>query len=191
VTWDLLAPAAAAGAALFVREGAHDHLVSLLDARALDLVLTESPVAPTAELRCTRLREEPVAWFAADPLAEALTGNFPRAMDGAPVLLPAPGTELRRAADDWLASTGLQPRVLGEFADTSLAKVACADGLGAMLLPRSASARVAGRYGLREVGVCAGLTQRAYAVTTARRASLPAVEAVLRGAAPERLEGIT
>lgn len=187
--WSALAPSVAAGATLAVREGAHEDLVALLRARTLDLVLSERPALPVDEpaLRCALICDDDVSWFAAEPLASRLREGFPASLDGAPVLLTANGGALRVAAESWIVSTGVAPRVLGEFSDSSLAKAACADGVGAMLLPRSAKAVAAARYGLREVGVCEAVRQRIFAITTERGAALAGVRAVLA----EAREGIT
>jgi len=182
--WSLLAPGVATGTSLVVREGAHDDLLPLLRARSLDLVLSERPVLPHDDpaLRCVRLRDEAVAWFAAEPLAATLRTGFPQSLDGAPILLAAPDTALRRAAEAWMVNTGLSPRVVGEFSDTSLAKAACADGVGAMLLPVSVTHTVATRYGLQRVGPCAGGAQQVFAITPERRAMHPAIAAMLASA---------
>lgn len=179
--WSTLAPSVGEGATLSVREGAHEDLLALLLARALDLVLSERPALPVdaPTLRCTLLRDEEVAWFAAEPLASRLREGFPASLDGAPVLLTANGGALRVAAESWIVSTGIAPRVICEFSDSSLAKAACADGVGAMLLPRSARAVAAARYGLHEVGPCEGVRQSIFAITTERGASLAGVRAVL------------
>lgn len=189
--WSLLAPGAATGTALVVREGAHDDLLPLLRARSLDLVLSERPVLAHDDpaLRCVRLRDEAVAWFAAAPLADRLRAGFPQSLDGAPVLLAAHGTALRRAAEGWMVTTGYNPRVVGEFSDTSLAKAACADGVGVMLLPVSVTDTVAMRYGLHRVGPCEGGAQEVFAITPERRAAHPAVAAML--AAAEADDGIS
>lgn len=184
--WSLLRPAAKT-ARLVVREGGHDDLVSLLRARALDLVLSESP-APLgdAALRGVLLREEPLGWFASVDTAETLRAAFPGSLHTAPVLLAAPGSALRDAAERWFAGAGVNPEVAAEFSDTALAKAACADGVGVMVLPRGL-AGAASRHGLREVGPCEGVTQRVYAITTAHREAHPAVRAVRCGA--EAAEG--
>ncbi|MFO0629450.1 MAG: LysR family transcriptional regulator [Polyangiales bacterium] len=178
--WSLLRPAAKV-ARLVVREGGHDDLVALLRARALDLVLSESP-APLDDpaLRGALLREDALAWFASTGTADALRVGYPASLRGAPVVLAAPGTALRIAAERWFANAGVAPEVVAEFSDTALAKAACADGLGMTVLPRGLEGATA-RYGLREVGPCEGVTQRVYALTTAHREGHPAVRAVRCG----------
>ena len=184
--WSLLRPAVKT-ARLAVREGGRDDLVALLRARALDLVLSESP-APLGDpaLRGVLLREDALGWFAAASTADVLREGFPQSLHGAPVVLAVPGSALRDAAERWFAGAGVSPEVVAEFSDTALAKAACADGVGVMVLPR-ALAGAAARYGLREVGPCEGVTQRVYALTTAHREGHPAVRAVRCGA--EAAEG--
>ena len=77
-----------------------------------------------------------VTFFAAPPLAQALQAAVPRARStGAPLLLPAEGTLLRRQLDDWLQQQGLTPTVVGEFDDSALMKVFGENGVGAFAAP--------------------------------------------------------
>lgn len=189
--WELLGRAATAlaGAPLVCRAGDHGTLLDLLRAHVIDLVVSGSDDLPerTVDIERVTLLESPVCWVAADALADRLRGDFPRSLDGAPVLVPAAGAPLRRALDLWCERTGVRPRVVVEASDSALAKTACAEGVGAMAIPADVLARARPRYGLREVGPCEGVTSRIHGYTTRRLRAHPGVEAVLQrscGGAP-------
>ena len=166
--WALLRDGARRGARFAVREGAHEDLVALLRARSLDLVLSESAALSSDDerLRCRLLREDPLTWFAEASLAQRLAAGFPESLDAAPVLLAAPGSALRDAAEQWFARRGLRAQVAAEFSDTALAKAACAEGCGLMVLPDAVAEGVR-PHGLRAVGPCEGAVQRTFAITPA------------------------
>lgn len=182
--WDLLRPgvAALAGAPLVCREGDHGTLLDLLRAHVVDLVLSGSDDLPegVGDVQRVTLRESPVSWVAADVLADRLRDDFPRSMDGAPVVVPAAGSPLRRALDVWCDRVGVRPRVVVEANDSALAKTACAEGIGALALPADVLALAGLRYSLRAVGSCEGVTWRVHGYTTRRLHAHAGVEAVLR-----------
>jgi len=183
VTWALLKPAvtALAGAPLICRDGSHAALLDLLRSRVVDVVLSGSDEVPEGAeaLRRVLLCESPVSWVAASPLAERLREGFPASLNDAPVVLPAAGSALRRALDRWCERAGVRPRAVAEMSDSALAKTACADGLGAIALPTSALASARRRYGLRLVGRCEGVTQRAFAYASQRLRPHPGVDALM------------
>lgn len=188
LAWSLLAPAAP-HAMLSVREGGHDDLVTLLRARSLDVVLSESP-APSddASLRCAMLREHQLGWFAAAESVAALRRDLPASLLRAPIVLAAPGSALRDAAERWFARHDTRPSVVAEFSDTALAKPACAEGLGVMVLPRAMSGHAAS-IGLGLVADCEGVTQSVFLLTTTAREAHPGVVAIRRRS--EAAEGIS
>jgi LysR family transcriptional activator of nhaA len=182
--WDLLRPGvqALAGAPLVCRTGDHGTLLDLLRAHVVDLVLSGRDDLPegTVDIERVTLRESPVSWVAADVLADRLRDDFPRSLDGAPVVIPAAGAPLRRALDVWCERVGVRPHVVVEASDSALAKTVCAEGIGAMALPADVFARARERYGLREVGPCEGVTWRIHGYTTRRLRAHAGVEAVLQ-----------
>src|SRR5207247_2368522 len=76
-----------------------------------------------------------VTLFAAPKLAAKYRRRFPRALDGAPFLLPGEGSTLRSAVDQWLEKHRILPRVVGEFDDSALIKVFGQAGGGIFAAP--------------------------------------------------------
>jgi LysR family transcriptional activator of nhaA len=173
---------------LTCREGKTEALLAALGQHELDLVLADAPVPPGSPVRAAShaLGECAVDVLAAPRLAARHRKGFPRSLDGAPMLLPAEGTALRRALDAWLERHALHPRVVGEFEDSALLTVFGADGLGLFPVPEVASDEAVERHGVARVGRLPEVRERFWVLTLERRVQNPAV-AALRDAARERL----
>lgn len=186
MTQRLLEPAlsAAPGMHLDCREGTADVLVQSLALHELDLVLTDGPVPEGSRARTHShlLGQSGVSFFAVGKRAEALRRGFPRSLDGAPLLLPAEGSWLRRELDAWLQRHGVRPEVRGEFEDSALLKAFGAAGAGVFTAPTVIAEDVCKMYGVRRVGEADDLRERFYAVTVERRLRHPAVAALVESA---------
>jgi LysR family transcriptional activator of nhaA len=92
--------------ALVCRESPSKQLLAELALHEIDVVLSDSPASEEIKVRAFNhpLVDCGVVFLAARRLA-ALKKGFPRSLDGAPVLLPAPGTAVRRG----LASSTTAP----------------------------------------------------------------------------------
>ncbi len=183
VAWQLLAPATQgeARAAIHV---VHDRLEPLLDALAtgrLHLVLADRPPPQGGALRlhAHRLGESGVALYGTRPLARRWAPRFPARFDGAPLLLPADGTTLRRGIDRWLAEADVSVRVEGEFDDAALLRTFGLGGAGLFPVREALAAEVEGFAGVTRVGLLPGVTEAYYAVTAERRVRHPASVAVV------------
>ncbi|MFA7329534.1 MAG: transcriptional activator NhaR [Candidatus Delongbacteria bacterium] len=168
---------------LVCREDRPVRLLRDLAAHELDLVLTDAPAPPGAHVRVYNhlLGESDISFFAAPELARRLRKDWPRSLDGAPVLLPAETSELRRGLEQWFAATGVRPRVVGDFEDSALLAVFGARGLGAFPAPTVLAAEVERAQQVRRVGRVP-LRERLYAVSVERRIQHPAVAAICEAA---------
>jgi len=182
----LLAPAfdECADLALSCREDRFDRLLAELALHALDVVIADAPVPPDAGVRAFNhlLGESTVSLLAPVAQASGLRRGFPATLDGAPVLLPTPGSALRRNLDAWFAAGELRPELVAEADDSALLKDFAADGMGAVFVPTVIAAIVAARYGLVEVAEVTAVRERFYAISAERRLVHPAVVAIRAGA---------
>lgn len=167
---------------LICREDRPDHLLADLAVHDVDVVLSDSPASPAANIRAFNhlLGECGVTFFAPKKLA-FLKKGFPRSLDGAPFLLPLDNTALRRELDEWFHSQNLRPTVLGEFADMSLLRVFAEEGLGAFAAPAVMEERMRG-YSFHKIGSTTRITIRFYAISVERHVRHPAVVAVCEAA---------
>jgi LysR family transcriptional activator of nhaA len=77
-----------------------ERLLAELALHRLDVVLSDAPAPPTVRVQAFGhlLGECGVSIFGAKELAHAHRRDFPRSLDGAPLLLPSQNTSQRRAA---------------------------------------------------------------------------------------------
>jgi LysR family transcriptional regulator, transcriptional activator of nhaA len=168
---------------LVCREGNESTLVAELRARRLDAILVPGAPADAAGLRVTLLASSAVSVFATQPLARRIKPRFPASLHGAPLLLPGATSDARRLVEGWLASRGLQPRIVGEFDDAALREAFGAVGAGVIFAPDLIGAALRKIYGVERVGTIPELTARYFLVTPERRHQPPALSAIEAAAA--------
>ena len=167
---------------LICREGRPDHLLADLAVHDVDVVLSDSPASPAANIRAFnhQLGECGVTFFAPKRFA-ALRKRFPRSLEGTPFLLPLDNTALRRDLDEWFHSKKLRPFVVAEFADLALLRVFAEEGLGAFAVPGVMEEQMR-RQGFYKIGATDDVTVRFYAISVERQLRHPAVVAVCEAA---------
>lgn len=190
IVYRLLRPATQGPTRFMLRcqEGASDQLLGDLAAYGLDVLITDTPVAPHVRVKVFNhlLGESDTAFFGSREQAAKLRRRFPASLDGQPLLLPTPNTAMRRGLDDWFERLGIRPAVAAEFEDSALMK-AFGQGDG-MVFPAPAATAddVCRVYGVREIGRTAEVRERYYAVSAERRVKHPGVLAIT-GAARDNL----
>jgi LysR family transcriptional regulator, transcriptional activator of nhaA len=169
--------------ALFT-EGKTSDLLGQLAVYRVDMVLADEPAPGSLPIKAFNhlLGKTGVSFCAEASLAGRLRSGFPRCLDDKPMLLPAPGTVLRRTLDKWFLDHRIRPRVIAEYEDAGLMKVAAADGLGCFPLPTRAVAETISRYGFKVIGEAEDCAAHYYAITAERRLTHPAVMAVTSNA---------
>lgn len=185
VAYRVLRPAfgARADIEMVCREASSETLLHLLAQHEVDLVITDAP-ASGAPLRTYSqlLGESGTTFFAAPALAASAKKNFPRSLHGAPMLLPAEVTQLRRALELWLDSTGIVPRRIGEFDDLALMTAFGRAGSGIFPAPSAIEDDIEAQYGVRVVGRLPEVKERFYAVSAERKIKNPIVSAITAAA---------
>ncbi|MGK2856132.1 MAG: transcriptional activator NhaR [Thermoanaerobaculia bacterium] len=169
---------------IVLREDHPQHLLAQLAVHELDLVIADAPIAAGLKVRAFHhlLGESGVSFFAVPKLAATLKKDFPRSLEGAPVLLPAVATELRRGLDLWLDRLDLRPRVVGEFDDSALMKVFGHAGIGAFPASTVIEKEICEQHGVKVVGRVEEIRERYYAISSERKLTHPAVVAITEGA---------
>ncbi len=149
----------------------------------LDVVLADAPAGPGAVRAFNHLLGEcGTSFFASRRLAARRRKDFPRSLDGAPLLLPGEGSNLRRALDHWFEAEGIHPAVAGEFDDPALMNVFGEDGVGIFAAPTILENELSRRHHVEVVGRNDGLRQRFYAISVERKLKHPAVLAIRESA---------
>lgn len=161
-------------------EGKVLDLLAQLGTYRLDIVLSDEPAPASGHFKTfNHLLHQCGVTFCAEPkLAALLKRGFPASLRDAPVLLPSPNSALRRSLEQWFRERRITPRLVAEFDDAALVKVAASDGLGFFALPSLVADEAVARYGLKVIGHAHKCIQRFYAITGERRLEHPAVVAI-------------
>jgi LysR family transcriptional activator of nhaA len=182
IAYRLLAPALSLPDPVHVvcREDTPERLLAELSVHGIDLVLSDAPLPPTVRVRAFNhlLGECGVTVFAAPSRAATLKRRFPQSLGGAPFLMPADGSALRRSLDAWFESNGIRVSVVGEFDDPALMKTFGQAGIGAFAAASVIEREVQAQYGVRIVGHIEAVRERFYAISVERRIKHPAVAAI-------------
>ena len=183
----LLQPALAAATPLrlIVREGKLEDLLATLAVHRLDLVLADAPLPRHLSVRAFNhpLGATGVSFFATEALRRQLgPGRFPKPLNGAPMLWPGAGSALRAPLEEWLARHRVQPRVVGEFDDSALAKAFGRAGHGVFTAPSVLREEVCAQFGVQWLGEAEGLAEQFYAISSQRRITHPGVAAITEAA---------
>jgi LysR family transcriptional activator of nhaA len=169
---------------MICREATLDTLLAELALHRLDLVVADRPIPPTVSTRgfSHKLGECGVSFFATRSLRKKMAGDFPHCLDGAPLLLPSSGNQLRSGIERWLDKHRIHPRTIAEFDDSALMKAFGQEGAGAFIAPAAIEAEVALQYQVAAIGRVDEVKERFYAISIERRVTHPVVSDVLESA---------
>jgi len=195
IAWLLLAPSMdlAEPMRIVCREGKFDALLGELAIHKLDVVLADSPLPPSMDVRgySHALGTSTIGLYATPILADALQGSFPACLDGAPLLLPGAEASVRTPLLRWLETERLRPRIVGEFDDSALMRAFAEAGAGLFPSASLVGEQLCRQAGMVHLGDARGVTETYYAISVERRLTHPAVRAISEGAARHQLGGST
>jgi LysR family transcriptional activator of nhaA len=162
-------------------------LLADLSVHKLDVVLADSPINPTLNIRAYNhvLGESGITFFATPDHAESLQANFPASLDGTRMLMPSGGSTLRRDLEAWFTRQEINPLVVAEFDDRALMKAFGERGTGVFTSPTAVEQDVLNKYGVSTIGRAKDLTERYYLISAERRIKHPAVSAITETARSE------
>lgn len=171
----------ALGTRLVCREGPLDVLLTDMGAYRLDMVLSASALPSSSPLRGVSqlLAECDVSFYAAPVVARRLKGRFPDNLDGAPWVLPAAGTAVRRSLDAWFGRHGIAPSIVAEVDNSHLMRSLASEGLGVVSAPADIGPEIVRQHGMTKIGSTDEVRARIYAVTLKGRTLTRAVSAIL------------
>jgi LysR family transcriptional activator of nhaA len=161
-----------------------ERLLAELYLHGVDLVLADAPATATAAGKVYNhlLGECGVAVFGAPALAAKYAQDFPRSLEGAPLLFPTPATALRRSLDLWFENRRIFPNIRAEIEDSALMKTFAAAGVGLFVAPVAVTDEIEKRYDVVKIGDLQGVTESFYAITIRRKVDHPAIDAILKSA---------
>lgn len=161
-----------------------ERLLAALAIQEIELIISDSPIPPTARVKAFNhyLGECGVTLLAARDIADRYRRGFPRSLNGAPFLLPAPPAAVRRELDRWFSESGIMPEIRAEFQDSSLMKIFARSGAGILPLPDLVEKELAAEFGLSVVGRIPKITERFYLISAERKLRHPAVAHICESA---------
>ncbi len=169
---------------LFARQDRLAKLMEELAAGRLHLVLSDSPPPESGPQRVFAhpLGHSEVLLYGAPKLAKLYRARFPKSLADAPMLLPTPQAALRKVLDRWFVENALQVRVVGEFDDAGLMRVAGARGQGLLPVRSALRAEVEDAHSMQLVGPLHGVLERYFVISSEKRVRHPAVTALIDAA---------
>jgi LysR family transcriptional regulator, transcriptional activator of nhaA len=168
---------------LTCHEGKLPDLLAQLTTHRVDVVLADEPASPGLGGRVFNhlVGSSDITFCAMPGVARALKGRFPRNLHQAPALLPTQNCSLRRDLERWFRSVAIEPRVVAEFEDASLANIVGTEGRGILVVPTAVAAAAIAHYGFVAIGRTREVETQFYAITAERRLTHPAIVAITRG----------
>jgi len=186
IAYRLLAPAMglAERVRLVCREDKLERLFAELAIHKLDLVIADRRLPSELGVRGYNhaLGGSPVAFYGVPRLAAHLRADFPRSLDGAPMLIPGDGSAVRGSLTRWFSEHQIRPRIVGEFDDTALMKAFGRAGTGIFPAPEVLADEIRGNYEAEIIGRAHSVTSMFYAISVDRKLTHPAVVAVSEAA---------
>ncbi len=159
-------------------------LLADLSVHKLDLVLADSPVSPTLNIRAYNhtLGESGITFFARESEARQYRKDFPKSLDAAPMLMPTQSSALRRSLELWFERINVTPCVVAEFEDRALMKAFGEAATGIFTSPTAVERDVLDKYAVKVVGRTEEVTERFFAISAERKIKHPAVAAITESA---------
>ena len=162
-------------------------LLADLSVHKLDLVLADSPISPTLNIRAYNhlLGESGISFFSTRAKARSYKAKFPHSLNDAPMLMPTASSALRRMLELWFERQGIKPQVVAEFEDRALMKAFGEANAGIFTSPTAVEDDVVAKYGVHVIGRPEEIKERFYAISAERRIKHPAVVAITETARNE------
>jgi LysR family transcriptional regulator, transcriptional activator of nhaA len=169
------------------REATPEQLLAQLSVQSLDVVLSDAPIAPGVKVRAYNhlLGETGVSFLGDAKFARTHRRRFPKSLHGAPLLLPASNTAIRRGLDEWLDTLEVRPEIVGEFEDSELLWEFGKAGEGIFPVPTVLEKHLTRIYRVKVLGRTDAVRSRFYAISVERRLKHPAVVAICETARRE------
>ena len=162
-------------------------LINQLQAHRLDLVLADEPASSSLKAKTFnhRLGRSGITFCAVSQIAKKLRRNFPKSLHQAPALLPSDNMGMREPLEKWFYAKGIRPRIVAEFEDAGLMKVAASAGLGFTMVHSVVDKVALEHFGLKPIAKVKECSSDFYAITIERRLKHPVVAAITEHAYSE------
>jgi LysR family transcriptional regulator, transcriptional activator of nhaA len=166
------------------REGSSEQLLAELSVQRVDVVLADAPISPTVKVRAYNhlLGQTGLSFLGVPRLVRKYRPGFPKSLHDAPMLMPTPGTTVRRNLDQWFEGLDIRPRVVGEFDDSELRWEFGATGIGVFSAPLVLETHLGRLYNVQRIGWAPTVLSTFYAISVERKLKHPAAVAICEAA---------
>lgn len=186
IAYHLLAPAlkSTGRVRLICREDKLDRLFAELAIHKMDLVIADRPLPSELGVKgySHALGRTPIAFYAVRVLAARYRKDFPRSLQGAPMLIPSDGATIMGGLTRWFSEHKIEPRIVGEFDDTALMKAFGKAGAGIFPAPTVLANEIRSQYEAEIIGRADSVAAKYYAISVERKLTHPAVVAISEAA---------
>jgi len=164
--------------------GQFNDLMAQLALHRMDLVLADELLTSRLSVKAFNhpLGSSSMSFLCTPALRAQFRGDFPRCLDGAPMLLPGGSSSVRPQIDAWLAQEQLHPRVVAEFNDSAMMQAFGREGRGVFIAPTVVETEICAQFGVEVIGRSADLVEDFYAISVERRIRHPCVAAITSAA---------
>jgi LysR family transcriptional regulator, transcriptional activator of nhaA len=165
-------------------EGKLRDLLAQLSVHQLDLVVADEPMPRQLNVKAFHhaLGSTSTSFFAAAALQTSMSGSFPRCLQGSPMLIQGTASPIRARLEQWFISSGVQPRIVGEFDDGALMKAFGREGRGLFASPTVLEDEICNQYQVQVLGRSPELMEEFFAISAERRITHPCVAAITNSA---------
>jgi LysR family transcriptional activator of nhaA len=161
-----------------------DSLLSELAVHRLDLVLADTPIPQSVDVRAYshRLGEAPLTFFASSALAQRCREPFPACLNAMPMLLPGEDSAMRGKLVRWLSRHKVRPTFVGEFDGSSLMTAFGHAGFGVFAAPSLLEEELQTLHDIVAIGTTNEVSAEYFAISVERRVTHPCVLAITQSA---------
>lgn len=161
-----------------------DRLLAELAMHKLDLVIADSPIPPSVDVRAYnhRLGESGLSFLATPKLVEQHPVPFPVCLANMPLLLPSGDSSVRLKLMNWMDRQQFRPNIVGEFDDSALMSAFGQNGVGAFPVPTVIEDEYLADGKFRLLGRAADVRTEYYAISVERKLKHPCVLAITASA---------
>ena len=161
-----------------------EKLVKDLDDHIIDIILTDTPFETplTGDIKNKFIGKIPVVFCAHPRLAKKIK-NFPKDMNGQPMILPSAPHQIALTLKEYLYEHHVEPKIVGEIQDIEAIRRLALRGYGiaALNLLTIQEAPAKQKLAILNKGVKNTIFEKVYLITKKRKQILPLVERILKG----------
>jgi LysR family transcriptional activator of nhaA len=159
-------------------------LMADLSVHKLDIVLADTPLSPSLNIRAYnhQLGESGITFFVRESEANSCLKDFPKCLDGSPILMPTKSCALRSSLEHWFKSKKICPDIVAEFEDRALMKAFGEAAAGIFTAPTAVEQDVLDKYSVVAIGRTDEVKERFYAISAERKIKHHAISAITEAA---------